>query len=198
MAFSADSPILSNSSNSIQGTPEQCCRFMLARQHGEYNENDILKTIVPAYFSVCAISGMDPVMLLAQMIHETGCLTSWWSQRPRRNPAGIGVTGRSTPQQPGTGAWALRSGAWVEGISFASWKDDAIPAHAGRLLAYALRDDQANDVQRALIARAIGYRPLPANFRGVAPTWRGLNGRWAVPGATYADTIAEIANRIIR
>jgi hypothetical protein len=38
MAFSADSPILSNS---IQGTPEQCCRFMLARQHGEYNQNDL-------------------------------------------------------------------------------------------------------------------------------------------------------------
>ncbi len=195
MAFSADSPILSSA---IQGAPDQCCRFIFARQHGEYNENDIRNTIVPAYFSVCASVGMDPVMLLAQMIHETGCMTSWWSQRPRRNPAGIGVTGRTSPNQPSSGAWALRDGIWAEGVSFPSWKDDSIPAHAGRVLAYALRDDQANQVQRQMIARALSYRPLPAHFRGVAPTWRGLNGRWAVPGATYADKIAEIANAIIK
>ena len=195
MTFSPDSPILSSS---IQGTPEQCIRFILSRAHGEYNEVDLTTGIVPAYFSVCASVGMDPVMLLAQMIHETGCLTSWWSQRPRRNPAGIGVTGRTNPTQPATGAWALRDGVWAEGVSFPSWKDDSIPAHAGRLLAYALRDDQANDAQRAMIARAMGYRPLPAHFRGVAPTWRGLNGRWAVPGTTYANKIAEIANAIIR
>src|SRR3954468_7966154 len=102
MAFSADSPILSSS---IQGTPEQCSRFMLARQHGEYNENDIMNSIVPAYFSVCASVGSEPVMFPATRIHETGFLTSWWSQRPRRTPAGIGVTGRTSPAQPATGAW---------------------------------------------------------------------------------------------
>jgi hypothetical protein len=129
MPFSADSPILSAA---IQGTPDQCCRFILSRAHGEYNETDIVGTIVPAYFAVCASVGMDPVMLLAQMIHETGCLTSWWSQRPRRNPAGIGVTGRTSPTQPSTGAWAQRDNLWAEGVSFPSWKDDSIPAHAGR------------------------------------------------------------------
>ena len=195
MAFSADSPILTNN---IQGTSEQCARFMISRAHGEYNATDINTVIVPAYFSVCAAVGLDPVMLLAQMIHETGCLTSWWAQRPRRNPAGIGVTGRTNPAQPAAGAWAQRDAVWIEGVSFPSWKDDSIPAHAGRLLAYALRDDQANAAQLAMIGRAMGYRPLPANFRGVAPTWRGLNGRWAVPGATYADKIAEIANAILR
>jgi hypothetical protein len=171
---------------------------VIARPHGEYDENDIRNVIVPAYFAVCSSVGLDPVMLLAQMIHETGCLTSWWSQRPRRNPAGIGVTGRASSNQPASGIWALRDDVWAEGVSFSSWKDDSIPAHAGRLLAYALRDDQANDIQRAMIARAMSYRRLPANFRGVAPTWRGLNGRWAVPGTTYADKIAEIANKIIQ
>jgi len=195
MTFSADSPILSNT---LQGTAEQCSRYILARAHGEYNPTDIAGVIVPAYFSVCVSVGMDPVMLLAQMIHETGCLTSWWSQRPRRNPAGIGVTGRTSPAQPASGAWALRESVWAEGVSFPSWKDDSIPAHAGRLLAYALRDDQANDTQRAMIQRAMSYRPLPAHFRGVAPTWRGLNGRWAVPGTTYSDKIAEIANAMLR
>jgi hypothetical protein len=195
MAFSADSPILNNT---IQGTADQCSRYMISRAHGEYTATDIAVAIVPAYFSVCGAVGMDPVMLLAQMIHETGCLTSWWSQRPRRNPAGIGVTGRTSPTQPASGAWALRENIWAEGVSFPSWKDDAIPAHAGRLLAYALRDDQANAAQRAMIERALSYRPLPAHFRGAAPTWRGLNGRWAVPGTTYANKIAEIANAMLR
>ncbi len=177
------------------GTPEACVRAIRRRPHGGYDDPSIV-TIVDAYFAVCAGVGMDPVMLLAQMVHETGNLTSWWSQRPRRNPAGIGVTGRSSAARPATGAWALRDGVWLEGVSFARWSDEAVPAHAGRLLAYALRDEQATPAQRALIAQALAVRGLPPGFRGVAPTWRGLNGHWAVPGTTYADTIATIATRL--
>ncbi len=194
MAFSADSPILSAS---LQGSPEQCVRYIMARPHGEYNEVDVARSIVPAYFAVCASVGMEPVMLIAQMIHETANLSSWWSQRPRRNPAGIGVTGRTSAAQPVSGLWAIKNNAWVEGVSFESWKDASIPAHAGRLLAYAMDDAQANSTQLGVIKRALGYRPLPASFRGAAPSWRGLNGRWAVPGTTYADKIAAIANAII-
>lgn len=194
MSFSADSPILSAS---LQGRPEQCVRYILARPHGEYNEVDVAGSIVPAYFAVCASVGMEPVMLIAQMIHETGNLSSWWAQRPRRNPAGIGVTGRTSAAQPAAGLWALKNGTWQEGVSFESWKDASIAAHAGRLLAYALSDAQASPAQLAVIKRALGFRALPAGFRGVAPSWRGLNGRWAVPGTTYADKIAAIANAII-
>jgi hypothetical protein len=157
---------------------EQCTHYLLSRPHGEYTAGDIERVIVPAYFWVCASAGVDPLLAIAQMIHETGNLTSYWSQRPRRNPAGIGVTG-----EPG------------KGLSFASWDKDAIPAHVGRLLAYALEPRAANAAQAALIARALGYRPLPAAYRGVAPTLRGLNGRWAV-GARYADAIARVANAI--
>lgn len=38
--------------------------------------------------------------------------------------------------------------------------------------------------------------PLPASYRGGAPTSRGLRGRWAVPGTTYPDKLARIANAI--
>ncbi|HEX5689224.1 MAG TPA: glucosaminidase domain-containing protein [Roseiflexaceae bacterium] len=179
-------------------TPEQCVRFILARPHGEYTEVDIARSIVPAYFEACAAVGADPVVLIAQMIHETGTLTSWWSQRPRRNPAGIGVTGQKRPEQPSTGAWQFhdQESHWREGVAFPTWKDDSIPAHIGRMLAYALRDDQASSTQRALIVRAMSYRPLPAKFRGAAPTLRGLAGRWAVPGTDYPDKIARIASAI--
>ena len=100
------------------------------------------------------------VIMIAQMIHETGALTSWWSQRPRRNPAGIGVTGQTRPEKPATGAWQFdeQAGIWKEGVAFPSWKDDSIPAHVGRMLAYALKDSQANDAQRALIALSLFFQ----------------------------------------
>ena len=172
-------------------------RFIMARPHGEYTEVDIAGTIVPSYVAVCAGVGLDAVLLIAQMIHETGNLASWWAARPRRNPAGIGVTGRTQGAQPPTGIWQQRNGWWVEGIAFASWKDDAIPAHIGRLLAYAVTDAAANDAQRQLIEYAMLIRPLPASYRGVAPTITGLNGRWAVPGKDYGQRIATVANRML-
>lgn len=191
--FTPDAPILA----AARGTPAQCVRFLLARPHGEYTEQDIAGVIVPAYFDTCLVAGVDPVVALAQLVHETGCLTSWWSQRPRRNPAGIGVTGRSSAQAPAQGAWAERNGRWYEGVSFATWKDDAVAAHVGRLLAYTLRDDQAAPPQCSLIVRALGYRPLPAAKRAVTTTLRGLGGTWAVPGTTYGEALARIANGIL-
>ncbi len=86
---------------------------------------------------------------------------------------------------------------WREGLAFPTWADDAIPAHVGRLLAYAIPDDQANESQRALIHKALSYRPLPTAYRGAAPTLAGLAGRWAVPGTEYPARLAAIANTII-
>lgn len=183
-----DTPILSTPS----GAPEQAIRCIRVRPHGEYDTAAIAR-IVGAYWTVCAAAGVDPVMLVAQLIHETGNLTSWWSQRPRRNPAGIGVTGRTAPAEPARGAWAWDGERWKEGCSFLSWADHAIPAHVGRLLAYALPAGQGTIAQQALIAVALRARALPASYRGAAPTWRGLNGRWAVPGTVYSDRIAAVA-----
>ena len=174
-------------------------RFILARPHGEYTEVDIAHTIVPAYFAVCASVGLDAAIVLAQLIHETGNLTSWWSQRPRRNPAGIGVTGRTMAGQPRSLDWAKRDdGVWAEGVAFPTWEQDAIPAHIGRLLAYALPAGQGTPAQQQLIAQALAIRPLPAAFRGAATRLQGLNGRWAWPGLIYVQKLAALANTLVR
>jgi hypothetical protein len=68
-----------------------------------------------------------------------------------------------------------------------------VPAHLGRLLAYARRDADLTGAQRALVDRALAVRPLPARLRGVAPRWIDLNGLWAVPGTTYGETIQRMA-----
>lgn len=192
-----------------RATQDHCTRYLLARPHGEYSDYDIAQVIVPAYFRVATSVGLDPALAIAQLVHETGGLTSWWSQRPRRNPAGIGVTGQTRWIKPATGVWQYDPDleTWKEGLAFADWVKDAIPAHVGRLLAYALTDAQiapfpnGNDPelhqrQRALIATALSYRPLPASYRGAAPTLAGLAGRWAVPGDMYPARLAAVLSAI--
>jgi hypothetical protein len=155
------------------------------------------------------VTAASTLLVTAQMIHETGNLSSWWSQRPRRNPAGIGVTGetrRADPGDPHAWAWNEERGLFAAGISFPTWTEHGIPAHVGRLLAYALPAAAPLTAgQRRLVETALSVRPLPDRLRGSAPTLDGLVGTWAVPGrqtvdgrgVTYAESIADIARRIL-
>lgn len=155
---------------------ERAERYLLGRPHGEYTDDDV-RVIVGYYYDTAAPVGLDPLLVVAQMALETGGLTSFWSQRPRRNPAGIGVTGA-----PGAG------------VSFPSWKI-AVRAHTGRLLAYSLPKGDENQLQRRLIEEALTHRPLPQRFRGVAPRLEGLAGTWAAD-LQYAVKLARVANEI--
>lgn len=189
-----DAPIIGRAT----GTAEMAITWLTPRADPGYTPFDI-GVIVHAYRSIGDAAGMDWFLALAQMAHETGHLTSFWSLRPQRNPAGIGVTGewRSDPP-PDLSGWAynIQRQRWERGISFPTWVDHAIPAHLGRLLAYALTDAQANETQRALIATALAVRPLPSHLRGIAPTILGLNGKWASPGTTYGQSIIALARRM--
>jgi hypothetical protein len=169
---------------------------------GGYTVSDIRRSILPVYWKLCTQVGLDPVIAIAQMAHETGWLTSFWAQRPQRNPAGIGVTGDwrplSDPQPYPPELWRINTDRkrWEYGISFLTWAGDSIPAHVGRLLAYALPAGEGTLEQQLLITRALAIRPLPASYRGYAPTLAGLEGTWADPGELYADSLARIANEL--
>lgn len=152
-----------------------------------------VRNIVNTYVAIGSDAGVDWSLALAQMTHETGWLASWWSQPPRRNMAGIGVTGQA--------------GA---GVTFTTF-DDAIRAHLGRLIAYARRDDEIADspdwpasiramlaLRRQLVAFALAVRPLSDRYRGAYRTPRSLGGSWAVPGDGYGAKLVSIANRFLR
>jgi hypothetical protein len=151
-------------------------KHMLARPHGDYTDANV-RGILRRYAATSKAVGLDPLLVVSQMVLETGNLTSHWSQVPRRNPAGIGVTG-----EPGAG------------ISFPSW-DKAVRAHVGRLLAYVIPKGKGNAAQRELIDEALDVRPLPDDRRGVAPTLKGLAGTWAMD-PQYAQKIRRVANEI--
>ena len=154
----------------------QAREFLLGLSHGEYTNHDV-EVIVDGYYATAIAVGLDPLLVVAQMSEETGHLTSFWSQRPRRNFAGIGVTGEDGV---GNKFPSLTAG---------------IRAHTGRLLAYVLPAGTGNPAQAALIKEALEARDLPADRRGIAPTLAGLSGKWATD-KDYAAKVASVANQI--
>jgi N-acetylmuramoyl-L-alanine amidase len=161
-----------------RGSADQVNAYLQARPHGAYSAAEV-KAIAGDYFTIGGTLGLDPLIAASQMIEETAHLSSFWSQPPRHNMAGIGVTG-----EPG------------HGVSFPS-AHVGIRAQLGRLLAYALKPGTETPGQRSLIEEALTFRPLPSDRRGVAPTLGGLAGpnRWAAD-PQYADKIALIANQV--
>ena len=135
-------------------------------------------SIVSAYTACGELFQIGNLIPFAQAVHETGHFTSerWLKSY---NPAGIGATN--------DGAWGSNFNSVAEGV-FAQY------CH---LLAYALPISQASFLQHSLIK----LDPRLANlitqrWQGIAPTWEGLNGRWAFPGKGYAQAIMKIAARI--
>ena len=161
-----------------RGNVGQVTAYLLARPHGAYAQADV-QAIAAEYFTVARPLGLDPLLAASQMIEETAHLSSFWSQPPRHNMAGIGVTG-----EPGAGT------------SFPS-ATEGVRAQIGRLLAYALKKGTETPGQRSLIAEALSFRGLPDDRRGVAPTLAGLAGpgRWAAD-TQYAGKIARVANQV--
>lgn len=157
-------------------TLKQLEKFEIGRKHGVYTDANV-RGILKKYVTLSTKVGLDPLLVVSQMLEETGHLTSAKSQPPQRNPAGIGAEGGS-----------------VKGASFATW-DNAIRAHVGRLLAYALPDGEGTAAQKALIKEALKVRSLPADRRGCAPVLGGLTGKWAMD-PEYDRKIARIANQI--
>ncbi|GAA5528364.1 N-acetylmuramoyl-L-alanine amidase [Herpetosiphon gulosus] len=174
----ADSPITTNTpllSATPSGSREKAIAFIRKSlpDNSEY-KNDI-ETIMGYYWVYAPSVGLDPFLAAAQCIFETAGLTSGWAARPKRNPAGLGV------RQEG-------------GLSFSTW-DGAVQAHIGQLLALALRDDEANQAQKTMMAANPRHGKIPANLRGVAKTLAGLSNNWT-DDADYANKFATRAEAI--
>lgn len=191
-AYSADAPLL----GPARGTAAAAVAWFTSRST-HYTAQSIGE-IVRGYERIGTGVGVDWFLALAQCAHETGSLTSWWCARPRRNPAGIGVTGHSVAGAPDVAPglyYAYRDGRWFEGVSFPTWEHSA-RAHLGRLLAYALPPGVGTPAQRELMDEALSYRPLPGRLRGAAASISDLDGRWAVPGVGYGGRVAALAERM--
>jgi hypothetical protein len=126
------------------------------------------------YVRYCAEAGLRADLLWAQMIHETGYgMYGGDSLSEQNNYAGIGTTGGDEP-----------------GVSFLT-AESGVVAHVAHMVAYVYASspvpwaDATTDPRFDLV-----------NPPGAASVLADLNGRWAIPGITYGESIEAIARAI--
>lgn len=154
------------------------------------NNPDFDKEIAQSFFYVAPIYGIDPVMMIAQSILETG----WFKFKgssvspEQHNYCGLGATGGG-----------------VAGASFDTI-DEGVNAQAQHLYAYGCKDELPDGIE------VIDPR-YNLVTRGNAETWEELAGKWACPGydkntystmqaaidagQTYGQKISKLAEQIL-
>jgi hypothetical protein len=135
-------------------------------------------SLVCAYTCLGELTTIGNLRPLAQAVKET----AWFSSRrfvQNCNPAGIGAT---------------NDGA--EGAAFSTIAA-GVAAQYAHLLCYAAKPSDLPAALATLQLLSPRREALIQSFSiGCAPTWEGLNGRWASPGLTYGEDILAIADGI--
>jgi len=137
------------------------------------------------YLDLGEIYGIRGDIAFCQAAKETG----WWKygnlvQAYQNNYCGLGATG-----SPATGEESLYGAnpgrvwyiAGVHGAIFAT-PADGVEAQIQHLYAYCCTDPLPE-------GRDIVDPRFTLVSRGIAPNWQDLNGRWAVPGVGYGESI---------
>ncbi len=164
--------IASRDDNMIMGgavaTQEQCVRYLL-----KHNPNPKLNVtpqeLVSYYYEEGSRTGIRPDIAFAQALKETGYFRYGGTVIPAQNNyCGLGTTS-----------------ATVQGAYFATPRL-GVKAHIQHLLAYASVEppqDNIVDPRYDLVRQSYGTNTLTQ--------WKDLNGRWAVPGVGYGQSILE-------
>lgn len=124
------------------------------------------------YLNIGKRYGIRGDIAFAQMLKETGFFKFGGDvKREQNNFAGLGATGG------------------VEGASFSSL-EDGVRAHIQHLYAYCSTKDVP-----------AGEKVVDPRFglvtRGSVTTWEGLNGKWAVPGDGYGESILAVHQKVL-
>ncbi len=164
--------IATRDDNMIMGgavaTQEQCVRYLL-----KHNPNPKLNVspqeLVSYYYEEGNRTGIRPDIAFAQALKETGYFRYGGTVIPAQNNyCGLGTTS-----------------ATVQGAYFATPRL-GVKAHIQHLLAYASVEppqDNIVDPRYDLVRQSYGSNTLTQ--------WKDLNGRWAVPGVGYGQSILE-------
>jgi len=141
-----------------------------------YKDKDKLINLAKLYIKFGKIFAIRADLAWAQMEHETGCLEYTGIAKPEwNNFAGIGVTGA-----PGVGN------------RFAT-EELGVIAHFAHLAWYIYPGHVCEYCNKTYDPRHFGFKH---NYNGNSNLDR-LSGSWAVPGETYAQAIAKLANLIL-
>ena len=116
--ITTDSPLIAHTA---AGHKEQVVAFVQGQLPADLEYSDSVAKIVNAYWAYAPTVGIDPFLAAAQWALETNSLRGPWAAR---------AAGR-----------LLRQSDVGNGLSFSAWTD-TVQAHLGRLLAFALRDEE--------------------------------------------------------
>lgn len=156
-------------------TPQQCVQYLL-RVNPAPALSVSPQELVSYYYEEGAREGIRPDVAFAQALKETGYFRYGGTVTPdQNNYCGLGTTSST-----------------VKGVYFSS-AQLGVRAHIQHLLAYASTRQPATpvvDPRYALVRSLYGSNTLN--------TWRDLNGRWAVPGHTYGQSIMELFSHIVK
>lgn len=155
-------------------------------------ENEYQREFIPIdpeiaelYISIGEEYGIRGDLAFAQAAKETFYWQFTGSVQPfQNNYCGLWATGTPCTGQESYNGADPKQVSFQKGVHGAIFKTPAagVEAHIQHLYAYATK------------------KPLPKGkvlvdprfnlvSRGIAPTWQGLNGRWAVPGTVYGQSI---------
>ena len=156
-------------------TQEQCVEYLLS--NNPYPNITVTpEDLVAYYYEEGEREGVRPDVAFAQALKETGFFRYGGTVTPdQNNYCGLGTTS-----------------ATVKGMYFPS-AQIGVRAHIQHLLAYASTKKPAEEVvdpRYELVRDMYGHQTLA--------TWTDLNGRWAVPGYTYGQSIMSMFHQILQ
>ena len=165
--------------DSIMGTAlasqEQCVNYLLS-VNPRPDISVSPQELVSYYYEEGAREGIRPDVAFAQALKETGFFRYGGTVTPdQNNYCGLGTTSSN-----------------VKGAYFSSAKL-GVRAQIQHLLAYASTrqpSEQVVDPRYGLVRNTYGSRTLNS--------WTDLNGRWAVPGYTYGQSIMSMFHQILQ
>ena len=169
---------LSEYDTAIIGTPlasqEQCVNYLLSVN--PYPEISVTpRELVAYYYEEGAREGIRPDVAFAQALKETGFFRYGGTVTPdQNNYCGLGTTSTT-----------------VKGAYFAT-SQIGVRAHIQHLLAYASTREPVEpvvDPRYSLVRNVYGTNTLG--------NWQDLNGRWAVPGDSYGQSILSMFRAIL-
>lgn len=143
--------------------------------------------IVSLYLEIGAKYNIRGDLALAQAIKETGYFQFGGSvQYFQNNYCGLGATGTPLLGNEPLNGVSRQKAFYLSGMHGLSFTTPAygVEAHIQHLYAYACNQDLPSDVE--LLDPRFKYVR-----RGTAPRWIDLNGRWAVPGDGYGESIID-------
>jgi hypothetical protein len=174
--------------NKPSASMEQCQTWI----NNVKTAHPLAKAMIPLLYNAALANGIDPVVLIAQAMKETGYFNFQGVIRPNFcNTCGLKVTKGGGDQDPGAHK------------RFEYW-EDGIMAHSDHLALYAGAPNMPKYSPDCASHSNEGYKHNgetkdPRHFTyllGKCPTVESLGGNWA-PSADYGNSVVQIANQII-